>query len=121
MSLSSFSQNGRTIRFINVNGHPGQNITCDFHMVENMNKVIKSYVHNMRANQSEKAIKKIGKCIGYLSLIWDRYYEYNSIPKCGCHHAPSDEKNLKAIIEELQKAKVFMADRVIPMIAFSLV
>ena len=25
----------------------------------------------------------------------------------GCHHAPSDEKDLKIIIEELQKAKLF--------------
>ena len=94
-------------RFINVHGHPGQNIPCDFHM-EHMNRVIKSCVHNLRANKSEKAMQRIGKCIDTLSLILDRYNEEHGIPKeGGCHHAPSDEKDLKVIIEELQKAKVF--------------
>lgn len=55
-------------RFINTHGRPGKNIPADLHM-EHLNKIAKDAIRGLGSNKSEKAIVRVGRALGTLSLI----------------------------------------------------
>lgn len=53
--------------FINTHGQPGRNISCDLFM-EHLNKVVKVAIEGLGANQTEKAIVRVGKSVGLFRM-----------------------------------------------------
>lgn len=94
-------------RFINVHGLPGHNISCDLHM-EHLNRVAKIAIEGLGANKSQKAIQRIGKAIGTVSLSLENFDTISNVPaESGAHTTRSSEKDLLKIIKQLAKTKVF--------------
>lgn len=94
-------------RFINVHGLPGHNISCDLHM-EHLNRVAKIAIDGLGANKSQKAIQRIGKAIGTVSVSLQNFDAISNVPaESGAHTTRSSEKDLLKIIKELAKTKVF--------------
>ena len=94
-------------RFINVHGLPGHNISCDLHM-EHLNRVAKIAIAGLGANKSQKAIQRIGKAFGTVSLSLENFDAISNVPaESGAHTTRSSEKDLLKIIKELAKPKVF--------------
>ena len=94
-------------RFINTHGLPGKNISCDLHM-EHMNRLLKEAIKALHANKTPNAICRLGRCIGPLSDILNRYdtVHDSESPKCS-HKPPKTEKDLNLLVKELLKAEVF--------------
>ena len=61
-------------RFVNVHGQCGRNISCDLHM-EHLNRVVKTAIEGLGANKTEKAVQRVGKCVGKFIKIMDAYDE----------------------------------------------
>ena len=72
-------------RFINVHGLPGHSISCDLHM-EHLNRVAKIAIDGLGANKSQKAIKRIGKAIGTVSLSIENFDAISNVPAVSGAH-----------------------------------
>lgn len=93
--------------FINMHGVAGHNISCDLHM-EHLNPLTKVAVEGLGANKSEKAITRVGKAIGTMSITLDHFDTVNNVPSVsGAHSVKSTDKDLHKIINQLVKSKVF--------------
>ena len=77
-------------RFINIHGCPGHNISCDLHM-EHINKVVKVVIEGLRANKSEKSIKRVAKAIGETTESFDS--EVGLVAPSGKHSDKAVEHN----------------------------
>lgn len=87
-------------RFINVHGKPGRNIPCDLHM-EHLNRVLKNGVQNLSANKTEKAITRLGKCVGTVAQVLRTYDEEHNVGTKSSHHkAASSDKDLQQLVTE---------------------
>ena len=90
-------------RFINIHGCPGHNISCDLHM-EHINKVVKVAIEGLRANKSEKSIKRVAKAIGVLSETTDSFdSEFGLVAPSGKHSDQAVLMDLNIIIQQLQE------------------
>lgn len=98
-------------RFINVHGLPGHNISCDLHM-EHLNRLAKTAVEGLGANKSEKAIIRVGKTVGTLSVATGNFDKQHHVPApSGSHSKKSSAKDLKKIVKLLQQQQVFRQTR----------
>ncbi len=94
-------------RFVNTRGVPGRNIPCDLHL-EHLNRLLKEAIHNLRANKTEKAIVRVGKCIGPLYHTLSQFDVEHGIKEPSEHHTTaSSEKDLEHVLTELQKINPF--------------
>lgn len=94
-------------RFINVHGLPGRNVACDLHL-EHLNRVCKDALRGLGANQSERAITRVGKALGTLSHVLDQFDRVNGIASLSAiRSTPSSEKDRDMILQQLQTSKVF--------------
>lgn len=94
-------------RFINTHGIIAHNISCNLHM-EHLNRKVKVAIESLRANKSEKAIMRVGKAIGTMTKILDKFDTVNNVPaESGAHSKKSSEKDLCKIINQLVKSQVF--------------
>ncbi len=66
-------------RFININGIPGHNASCDLHM-EHLNKLVKTAMEGLGANKSQKAICRVGRAIGVLASAIDSFDKDLGVP-----------------------------------------
>ena len=88
-------------RFVNMHGKAGCNIPCDLHM-EHLNRVCKFAIAGLGANVTPRAITRIGRCIGPLMQVCDRYDEEFSLHTLsGAHSMPDLSKDIKAVVKEL--------------------
>lgn len=94
-------------RFVNTKGKPGCNVACDMHM-EHMNRACKDVLAHLGANISNTSIVRVGRCIGPITKVTERFdSETNITPTLSSHSAASIQKDLATILEELNKNKVF--------------
>ena len=92
---------------MNVHGLPGRNIPADLHQ-EHLNRVCKDAMHGLGANQTEKAMVRVGKALGTLSPVLDQFDKENDVHECSVSRSvPSSEKDRDMLISELQKSHVF--------------
>ncbi len=93
--------------FINVQGLPGRNISCDLHM-EHLNRVVKTAIYGLGANKTEQAITRIGRCVGKIVTvlgIFDRLAGVSEVS--GSHSKRSFLKDLSKIVDQLKDVNVF--------------
>ena len=73
-------------RFINTRGKLGTNIPADPHQ-EHLNWTCKEA---LEANSTPKAIQRIGKCIGPLTMLCHAFDETTGIPPISTAHSVAD-------------------------------
>ena len=94
-------------RCINVHGLPGKNIPCDL-FLEHLNRICKQAVETLGSNFSEKALERVGRCVGILDGLLDQFDRDLSISEIsGSHSIASSDKDKRIIIKELIEAEVF--------------
>ena len=94
-------------RFVNTHGSCGRNVSGDLHM-EHLNRVCKDAVAHLGANKTPGAIVRIGKVVGVISNTLSNFDKVTGVTYLsGEHTRRSDSGDLKMIIEELLKSKVF--------------
>ena len=77
------------VSFCNVHGQCGRNICCDLHM-EQLNRVVKTAIEGLGANKTEKAVQRVGKCVGKFIKIMDAYDEQAGVASVsGTHNKKS--------------------------------
>lgn len=96
-------------RTVNVHGRPGRNIPCDLHM-EHLNRVCKGAISSLGPNISDKAVQRMGKCLGEIMKITQMYDSENGIPsESGKHARKSEDEDRNKILAVLNDTKVFTA------------
>ena len=76
--------------------------------MEHLNLVCKDAIRGLGANQSEKAIARVGKALGTLAPVLDQFDMENSVQSVSAIRSiPSSEKDRDMIIQELQDSKIF--------------
>ena len=94
-------------RCINIHELPGRNIPCDL-FLEHLNKICKQAIETLGSNFSEKALERVGHCVGILDGLLDQFDRDFCIDKLSGRHTLADsEKDKHIIINELVKANVF--------------
>ncbi len=94
-------------RTINHVGLPGHNIPCDLYL-EHLNRLCKDMIDGMGSNKTEKSIQRIGKCVGPIKTILERFDISNDISQAsGTHSIASLAKDQTAILKQLMDVKVF--------------
>ncbi len=94
-------------RFVNVHGRPGKYIPTDLHM-EHLNRLAKEAIRGLGANKTEQAIVRVGRAIGTLGPVLDKFDQENGIATVsGAHTRASVEKDRNVIVSELLKLKVY--------------
>lgn len=94
-------------RFVNTHGLPVHNIALDLHM-EHLNRVCKSAVGNLGANQTVDGMKRVGKCVGVLAEVQNNYDKRMGVSKISGHHGTKSEKKDQSIIlNQLLEKEVF--------------
>ena len=89
-------------RFINTQGLPGHNISCDLDL-EHLNRVAKIAIDGLGSNKTDKAIQRIGRAVG---TVMDTLINFDSINEVchesGAHSTRSNKPDLKKVINELK-------------------
>ena len=94
-------------RFVNVHGLPSHNIESDLHM-EHLNRMCKDAISYMGANKTDKTIQRVGKSIGTITRVTDKFDNEHSIRSvAGKHAAAKATKDQHIILSELTKLAVF--------------
>ena len=94
-------------RFISTHSSPGRNIPEDLHQ-EHLNRLVKESIRGQGANKTEAAITRVGKALGTLFPVIQRFDEENGVHKpSGAHKPPSVSKDRDLIIKHLLKCDVF--------------
>ena len=94
-------------RTVNIHGMRGKNVPCDLHM-EHLNRTCKCSIAGLGSNISDKAVVRIGKCLGPVSELVTAFDKENGVPDVhGKHPHKSDKKDREKIVEQLVNAKVF--------------
>lgn len=92
---------------VNIHGKIGRNIPCDLHM-EHLNRLCKGCITGLGANISDKAVVRIGKCLGEMAKVISCYDSANGIPEESEKHARKSEKNdCEKILQHLNEMEVF--------------
>lgn len=83
-----------------------ENVPCDIHM-EHLNRLCKNSLGSLGSNITDKAVDRIGKCIGELVKVNANYDANNMIPlTSGKHSTPSTKKDVNRLIEELSEVNM---------------
>ncbi len=93
-------------RFINTHGGQGRNLPCDLHN-EHINKLFKDIISNMGANFTKAASTWAARSVSSLhriSMAFDKQTDIH--PEATAHSTKSDEKDVKTVVDVLQKAEV---------------
>ena len=86
-------------RFINTHGVRGRNIPCDLFM-EHLNRALKSLVA-LGANKTEKAIVRVGKCIGTVIDVLNNFDSDNDVQSDSGWRSPApSKKDLETVLKE---------------------
>lgn len=94
-------------RTINVHGQPGKNIAADLHM-EHLNHACKEAISRLGANITDHSVERVGRCLGRLQLILQRYDKDNDIREVsGSHSKRSATVDLNKMLKQLTKSAVF--------------
>ena len=94
-------------RFISTHSSPGRNIPEDLHQ-EHLNRLVKESIRGLGANKTEAAITRVGKALGSLFPVIQRFDEENGVHKpSGALKLPSVSKDRDLIIKHLLKCDVF--------------
>lgn len=76
--------------------------------MEHMNRELKEGMRHLSSNVEEVSIKRIGKCLMKLIDFKQNYDKTTDVPSIHGHHTvKSKSKDLKLIVEELNKMDVF--------------
>ena len=95
-------------RFINTQGKRGSNISADLH-IEHLNRICKDAVNHLGANKTPEAVKRVGKIVGIISNTLNHYDKVSGIDHGSDRHIRrSDKDDLKLVLKELCKSKVFV-------------
>ena len=60
-------------------------LSCDLHM-EHLNRVVKTAIKGLGANRTEKAVQRVGKCVGKYNKIMDAYDEQAGVASFSATH-----------------------------------
>ena len=83
------------------------NISCDLHM-EHLNRVVKTAIEGLGANKTEKAVQRVGKCVGKFIKIMDAYDEQAGVANVsGTHNKKSFFNDMHEAIKQLLGANIF--------------
>ena len=93
-------------RFVNTHGSCSRNVSADLHM-EHLNRVCKDVVAHLGANKTPGAIVRIGKVVGIISNTLSNFDQVTGVSYVSGEHTRSDTGDLKLVVEELLKSKVF--------------
>ena len=103
-------------RTINTHGRPGKNVPCDLPM-EHLNHEAKNAFMGLGSNITDKAVKRIGRCLGVTVDILNNFDKVNDVSRQSGRHSKSDiEKIVKQLSETL---KVFKSKKGVPIKTFS--
>ena len=92
---------------MNTSGRPGKNIPMDLHM-EHLNSVCKDAICGLGANKTPNSIQRIGKCVGVLKSVADKFDEETGLNENKGHHTvTSTNKDRDMIIDELLSHSIF--------------
>ena len=90
-------------RTINTHGKPGKNIPCDLHM-EHLNREAKNALMGLGSNITDKAVKRIGRCLGVTVEILDNFDKVNDVPRqSGRHSKRSTKTDVEKIVKQLSE------------------
>ena len=93
-------------RFVNTHGGKGRNIPCDLHN-EHINKLFKDIISNMGANFSKAASTWAARSVSSLETLSISFDKQTGIhPVATAHSKRSDEKDVKTVVDVLQKADI---------------
>lgn len=94
-------------RFVNTHGVPGRNIAADLYM-EHLNRVAKDAIKGLGANKTERAIGRVGKAIGTIAPLLQKFDTVNNIREVsGAHKRANVNKDTEVIVTELTNNEVF--------------
>ena len=94
-------------RFVKTRGSPGSNIPNDLHC-EHFNRLCKTAVKGLGANKTEECIQIVAKAIGTLDPVLNNFDTENMVSATSTSHKVSGmEKDMKCLVAELTKTKVF--------------
>ena len=97
-------------RKINATGQKGHNIACDLHM-EHLNCQLKRMMANVGSNKLQQPFLCIAKYFGIVSQICSNFISKSDITVSKPHHTyPSFNKDLDAILKELQSEGIFSVE-----------
>ena len=83
---------------MNTHGRPGKNVPCDLHM-EHLNRDCKTAIAGLGANITDKAVQRVGRCLGEMVNVTDNYdREHGICPDSGRH---SSAKDLEKLVDQL--------------------
>ena len=93
-------------RFINTHGILGRNIPCDQHM-EHLNRVAKDAIKNLGANKTENGFVRVGKAIGTIVPLIQKFDELHSVASIsGVHKHQMPLQDLARLVKELNSTNV---------------
>ena len=96
-------------RTINTHGGPGMNKACDLHM-EHLNREAKNALAGLGSNITDKAVTRVGRCIGQLVPIAEQFDAVNKVHRpSGRHFRRSAQADMEKLLEVLNKKSVFKA------------
>ena len=76
--------------------------------MEHLNRVCKSAVGNLGANQTADGMKWVGKCVGVLAEVQNNYDKRMGVSEVSGHHGTKSEKKDQSIIlNQLLEKEVF--------------
>ena len=94
-------------RFVNIHGWTGHNVSCDIHM-EHLNRTCKTAVRLLGANLTPKAITRVGKCLGSITMVTQQLDKLTGVYRpYGTHSKASVNKDIKVVEELVSTARVF--------------
>ena len=83
-------------RTINTHGRPGRNIACE------------ESISHLGSNVSDKAVIRVGNCLGEITKVTENYDDINGIPSTsGKHVRKSEKEDLTKFLHELNVNRVF--------------
>ena len=95
-------------RFVNTHRGPGRNLPCDLHN-EHTNKLYKDIISNMGVNFTKAASTWSARSVSSLERLSTGFDRQTGIhPEATAHSRRSDEKDVKIVVDVLQKAKVLV-------------
>ena len=92
---------------INIHEKLGKNIACDLHM----NQLCKSSINGLGSNVSDKAVLRIGKCLGETSKTTESFDSDNGVlPDSGEHARKSEKQDFNKIVGHLKEMEVLASN-----------
>lgn len=94
-------------RFVNTRGLQGCNIAADLHM-EHLNRSCKTAVRALGANLTERAIVRVGQCLGPVVKSLQQFDCITGVPSVyGTHSSARRKKDISILTTELLESQIF--------------